>query len=384
MNWRLLGRNRPIRLVVATPLCCSAGELLFAWSLWQHLLNLGNFAGRSWRSGVEERGKVASRGSLGELGRHVAMIQQRHPAVAEVIIRVLQDPCLEVLEVDVEGFRFWLEGCAQNFENVHELGLAARSRLSGRATIPSHAHFAPPDHAPSHVEVSERPSGGHPVLSGAVVLLDQVGPNHVQGAPKVRPRGGAPRVGPRKKGAAAFSSFSRHHFSLFFFLPARVFCSFLPLFWSFSWNFGGVFEALGSSNVHVSWKPFNDCTFGARNFTVTLRLVKSSSKPTLMVLGGPTLPPSRRGSSSSGGQCGSRARSKMTRTDTGLSLKIKVSSIVDQSSDREVTRWSQEELNFLRSRHRSLEGEDPMKSEEVSDDQLSVLCELTKVGIAPR
>ena len=76
-------------------------------------------------------------------------------------------------------------------------------------------------------------------------------------------------------------------------------------------------------------------------------------------------------------------RSKMARTDTGLSLKIKVSSILDQSSDREVIRWSREELNFLRSRYRSLEGEDPMKSEEVTDDQMSVLCELTKVGIAP-
>ena len=58
-------------------------------------------------------------------------------------------------------------------------------------------------------------------------------------------------------------------------------------------------------------------------------------------------------------------RSKLARTDTGLSLKIKVSSILDQSSDREVIRC--EELNFLRSRYRSLEGEDPMKSEEVTD-----------------
>ena len=46
-------------------------------------------------------------------------------------------------------------------------------------------------------------------------------------------------------------------------------------------------------------------------------------------------------------------------------------------------RWSREELNFLRSRCRSLEEEDPMKLEEVTDDQLFVLCELTKVGIAP-
>ena len=70
----------------------------------------------------------------------------------------------------------------------------------------------------------------------------------------------------------------------------------------------------------------------------------------------------------------------MARTDTWLSLKIKVSPIQDQSSDREVTHWSREELSFLRSRCRLLEGEDPVKSKEETDDQLSVLCELTKVG----
>ena len=71
------------------------------------------------------------------------------------------------------------------------------------------------------------------------------------------------------------------------------------------------------------------------------------------------------------------------RTESGLSLKVKVSSILDQSSDREVERRSREELNLLRSRYRSVEGEDPMKSEEVTDDQLSVLGALTRVGIAP-
>ena len=80
---------------------------------------------------------------------------------------------------------------------------------------------------------------------------------------------------------------------------------------------------------------------------------------------------------------GCESKTKAARTESGLSLKVKVSSILDQSSDREVERWSREELNLLRSRCRSVEGEDPMKSEEVTDDQLSVLGALTRVGIAP-
>ena len=56
--------------------------------------------------------------------------------------------------------------------------------------------------------------------------------------------------------------------------------------------------------------------------------------------------------------------------------------ILDQSSDLEVERASPEEL-ALRARFRSLEGEDPLKSEEVTDDQLSVLSALVKAGVAP-
>ena len=80
---------------------------------------------------------------------------------------------------------------------------------------------------------------------------------------------------------------------------------------------------------------------------------------------------------------GAEPKTKGARTDTGITLKIKVSSILDQSSDREVERWSREELNVLRSRYRSMEGEDQMKAEEATDDQLSALCATTRVGIAP-
>ena len=80
---------------------------------------------------------------------------------------------------------------------------------------------------------------------------------------------------------------------------------------------------------------------------------------------------------------GGESKTQAARAESGLSLKVKVLSILDQSSDREVERWSREELNLLRSRYRSVEGEDPMKSEEVTDDQLSVLGALTRVGIAP-
>ena len=65
---------------------------------------------------------------------------------------------------------------------------------------------------------------------------------------------------------------------------------------------------------------------------------------------------------------------KASRSDGGLSMRVKVSSILDQSSNREVERISREDLNALRGRFRSLEGEDPMKAEEVTDDQLSVLA----------
>ena len=80
---------------------------------------------------------------------------------------------------------------------------------------------------------------------------------------------------------------------------------------------------------------------------------------------------------------GGESKTKAARAESGLSLKVKVSSILDQSSDREVERLSREELNLLRSGYRSVEGEDPMKSEEVTDHQLSILGPLTRVGIAP-
>ena len=72
---------------------------------------------------------------------------------------------------------------------------------------------------------------------------------------------------------------------------------------------------------------------------------------------------------------------KASRSDGGLSRRVKVSSILDQSSDREVGRISREDLNALRGRFRSLEEEDPMKVEEVTDDQLSVLAVVTKAGV---
>ena len=42
-----------------------------------------------------------------------------------------------------------------------------------------------------------------------------------------------------------------------------------------------------------------------------------------------------------------------------------------------------EVLNKLRARFRAVEGEDPMKAEEVTDDQLSVIFTVVQAGIAP-
>ena len=62
-----------------------------------------------------------------------------------------------------------------------ESGLAARSSQLGRAPFSSRPHFATPhSHAPRHVEVTERSSCWHPVLSGTVVFLDSVGTNSLQ------------------------------------------------------------------------------------------------------------------------------------------------------------------------------------------------------------
>ena len=74
---------------------------------------------------------------------------------------------------------------------------------------------------------------------------------------------------------------------------------------------------------------------------------------------------------------------KSSRSEGGHSLRVRVSSILDQASDREVERWTREELIALRGRFRALEGEDPMKAEEVTDDQLSVLAATIKVGMTP-
>ena len=42
-----------------------------------------------------------------------------------------------------------------------------------------------------------------------------------------------------------------------------------------------------------------------------------------------------------------------------------------------------EVLNKLRARFRAVEGEDPMKADEVTDDQLSVIFTVVQAGIAP-
>ena len=74
---------------------------------------------------------------------------------------------------------------------------------------------------------------------------------------------------------------------------------------------------------------------------------------------------------------------KVSRSESKLSLRVRVSSILDQASDREVERETREELIALRARFIALEGEEPMKSEDVTDDQLSVLAAVIKVGITP-
>ena len=58
-------------------------------------------------------------------------------------------------------------------------------------------------------------------------------------------------------------------------------------------------------------------------------------------------------------------------------------SVLDQASDREVESLPLEVLGKLRARFRAVEGEDPMKAEEVTDDQLSVICSVVQAGIAP-
>ena len=64
-------------------------------------------------------------------------------------------------------------------------------------------------------------------------------------------------------------------------------------------------------------------------------------------------------------------------------LKVKVAFVLDQASDREVDRLPLEVFRKLRARFRAVEGEDPMKAEEVTDDQLSVIFTVGQAGIAP-
>ena len=71
------------------------------------------------------------------------------------------------------------------------------------------------------------------------------------------------------------------------------------------------------------------------------------------------------------------------RVEGRATLKEKVSSIMDPSSYLEVERASREELRALRARFRSLKGEDPKKSEEITDDPMSVMSAHVKVGVAP-
>ena len=75
-------------------------------------------------------------------------------------------------------------------------------------------------------------------------------------------------------------------------------------------------------------------------------------------------------------------KATVPRGEGGSSLKIKVASVFDQASDREVERVSLEILRKLRARFRADEGEDPMKTEEVTDDQLSVVYSSTQAGIS--
>ena len=63
-----------------------------------------------------------------------------------------------------------------------------------------------------------------------------------------------------------------------------------------------------------------------------------------------------------------------------LVSRVKVASVLDQAWDREVDRLPLEVLRTLRARFR---GEDPMKAEEVTDDQLLVIFTVGQAGIAP-
>ena len=71
------------------------------------------------------------------------------------------------------------------------------------------------------------------------------------------------------------------------------------------------------------------------------------------------------------------------RASGKASVKIKVVHVLDQAADWEADKLSDPELMALRAVYRSMEGEDPMKTEEVTDDQLSVLAQAVRAGISP-
>ena len=137
------------------------------------------------------------------------MIHKRHPAVAELIIGSLQEgpnsPCLVCCPECCAGIRRCGRVCGAGVALAggfaprtsrtrtararrSESGLAAQSSQSGRAPFSSRTPFATPhSHAPRHVEVTERSSCWHPVLSGTVIFLDSVRTTSLQGLASAAP-----------------------------------------------------------------------------------------------------------------------------------------------------------------------------------------------------
>ena len=73
---------------------------------------------------------------------------------------------------------------------------------------------------------------------------------------------------------------------------------------------------------------------------------------------------------------------RASRSDGGLSMRVKVSSILDQSSDREVERVSREDLDALRGRFRSfLEGRTVIRQENMSLAGESLLSAILRQGL---
>ena len=64
-------------------------------------------------------------------------------------------------------------------------------------------------------------------------------------------------------------------------------------------------------------------------------------------------------------------------------LKVRVATVLDQSSDREVELLGIENLSMLRKAFRVNQGEDPLENEEVTDEQLSALVQVVAAGGAP-